>query len=124
MTGDSSITGAAIVTGAAHRLGRAMALSLARRGHDVAIHYDRSAEAAEAVAAEARAMGVRAVALQADLLDWGATEALIPAAEFVTSEMPSTSRPSARAAMASSAVDMPTRSAPTARAMRTSAGVS
>ena len=80
MTGDSSITGAAIVTGAAHRLGRAMALSLARRGHDVAIHYDRSAEAAEAVAAEARAMGVRAVALQADLLDWGATEALIPAA--------------------------------------------
>jgi len=72
--------GAALVTGAAQRLGRAMALALAAQGMDVVIHYDRSAEAAEATAAQARALGVRAVALQADLLDHNATLALVPRA--------------------------------------------
>ena len=59
--------GAALVTGAAKRLGRAMALYLAERGHDVAVHYNGSADAAEEVAGEIRAMGRRAVTLQADL---------------------------------------------------------
>lgn len=59
----------ALVTGGAKRLGRAMALYLAGRGHDVAVHYNGSADAAEAVVAEIRAMGRQAVALQADLLD-------------------------------------------------------
>lgn len=59
----------ALVTGGAKRLGRAMALYLAGRGHDVAVHYHGSADAAEAVVAEIRAMGRQAVALQADLLD-------------------------------------------------------
>lgn len=72
--------GAALVTGAAKRLGRAMALALAERGHDVAIHYNGSAEDAEATAAEARALGVRAQAFRADLLDENQTAALIPAA--------------------------------------------
>lgn len=58
----------ALVTGAARRLGRAMALGLAARGHDVAIHYASSAAEAEAVVAEILAMGRRAVALRADLL--------------------------------------------------------
>lgn len=71
------MTGKALVTGAARRLGRAMALYLAGRGLDVAVHYDRSAEEAEAVVAEARALGVQAVALQADLLDEEATAALV-----------------------------------------------
>ena len=71
--------GAALVTGAGRRLGRAMALYLAGRGHPVAIHYDRSQDAAEAVAAEARALGVPAQAFQTDLLDDAATRALIPA---------------------------------------------
>lgn len=71
---------AALVTGAAARLGRAMALYLAGRGFDVAIHYAGSAEAAEGVAAEARALGVRAVTLQADMLDHDQTAALIPRA--------------------------------------------
>ena len=70
----------ALVTGAGKRLGRAMALYLAGRGHDVAVHYASSAEAAEAVAAEIRTMGRRAVTLQADLLDEGQTQGLIPAA--------------------------------------------
>lgn len=70
----------ALVTGAGRRLGRAMALHLAGRGFDVAVHYDRSREAAEAVAAEARALGVRAEALQADLLEEAPTATLVPAA--------------------------------------------
>ncbi|MBD3786299.1 MAG: SDR family oxidoreductase [Sphingomonadales bacterium] len=70
----------ALITGGAQRLGRAMTLYLAGRGYDVAVHYHGSAEAAEACAAEAQAQGVRAVALQADLLDEDQTAALVPAA--------------------------------------------
>lgn len=68
----------ALITGAAKRLGRAMALELAAQGHDVAIHYNGSADAAEATVAEARALGVRAVALQADLVDEDAVQGLMP----------------------------------------------
>ena len=70
----------ALVTGAGKRLGRAMALYLADRGFDVAVHYASSQPEAEAVAALIRAKGRSAVTLQADLLDEGATHALIPAA--------------------------------------------
>jgi len=59
----------ALVTGAGKRLGRAMALELARQGHDVAVHYATSGDAAASVAAEIRDMGRQAVALRADLLD-------------------------------------------------------
>ena len=55
-----------------------MALALAERGHDVAIHYNGSAPEAEATAAEARALGVRAQAFRADLLDEDQTQGLIP----------------------------------------------
>jgi len=61
------VRGVALVTGAARRLGRAMALELARRGHDVAIHYAGSADEAEQTAADARALGVAAQTFQADL---------------------------------------------------------
>ena len=70
----------ALVTGAGKRLGRAMALELARRGHDVAVHYATSADAAESVAQEIREMGRRAVTLQADLLDEAQVEPLLPKA--------------------------------------------
>ena len=70
----------ALVTGAGKRLGRAMALYLAGRGHDVAVHYATSADDAEAVANEIRALGRKAVTLQADLLDEAQTQTLIPAA--------------------------------------------
>ncbi len=66
-----------LVTGAGKRLGRAMALHLAARGHDVAVHYASSAEAAEQVVAEIRALGRNAVALRADLLDETATQGLL-----------------------------------------------
>ncbi|QBF33572.1 short chain dehydrogenase [Thalassococcus sp. S3] len=70
----------ALVTGAGKRLGRSMALYLAKRGFDVAVHYSQSAEAAQAVASEIEAMGRRAVALPADLLNDDETEALFAAA--------------------------------------------
>ena len=67
----------ALVTGAGHRLGRAMALYLAGRGYDVAVHYASSAAGAEAVVAEIAGLGRQAVALQADLLDEAATQGLV-----------------------------------------------
>ncbi len=70
----------ALVTGAGKRLGRAMALYLAQRGHDVAVHYASSADEAETVAAEIRAMGRRAQTFRADLLIEAEMQALIPAA--------------------------------------------
>jgi NAD(P)-dependent dehydrogenase (short-subunit alcohol dehydrogenase family) len=70
----------ALVTGAGKRLGRAMALYLAGRGHDVAVHYSSSTDEAEAVATEIRALGRRAQAFHADLLDEAQVQTLIPAA--------------------------------------------
>lgn len=70
----------ALVTGAGRRLGRAMALYLAQRGHDVAVHYSSSKVEAQAVVDEIRALGRQAVALQADLLDEAQVETLLPRA--------------------------------------------
>ncbi|OAN77849.1 short chain dehydrogenase [Sulfitobacter sp. EhC04] len=70
----------ALVTGAGKRLGRAMALYLAGRGHDVAVHYASSDEGAKEVVREIEKMGRHATALQADLLDEAATESLLPRA--------------------------------------------
>ena len=72
--------GAALVTGGAARLGRAMALYLARRGLDVAVHYHTNEEAARDVVSEIEEMGRAAVAVQADLLDEGQTQRLLPEA--------------------------------------------
>lgn len=68
----------ALVTGAGKRLGRAMAMYLAGKRHDVAVHYSSSADEAEEVVAEIRAMGRRSQAFQADLLDEAQVKALIP----------------------------------------------
>jgi NAD(P)-dependent dehydrogenase (short-subunit alcohol dehydrogenase family) len=55
-----------------------MALELARRGHDVAVHYATSRDEAEAVVQEITGMGQRAVAVQADLLVEDEVQALVP----------------------------------------------
>ncbi len=72
--------GAALVTGGAIRLGRAMALALAEDGWDVAVSYHSSSEAADDLVAEIAALGRHAVALRADLLSEVETEGLIAAA--------------------------------------------
>jgi pteridine reductase len=67
----------ALVTGAGRRVGRALALALARRGCDVALHYNRTAEGANQGAAEIRAVGQRAETLAADLTSAAACDDLI-----------------------------------------------
>jgi len=57
----------ALITGAGKRLGRSIALGLARAGWDVAIHYGRSSSDAQQTVKDIQALGRRAVALQADL---------------------------------------------------------
>lgn len=57
----------ALVTGGGTGIGRAIGLLLAERGADLAINYRSSASEAAETAGQARALGVRAVALQADV---------------------------------------------------------
>lgn len=59
----------ALVTGAGQRLGQAMAVYLAQRGYDVAVHYASSETGAEETCKQIAATGQRGVPLQADLLD-------------------------------------------------------
>ena len=59
----------ALVTGAAQRLGRIFALTLAQRGYAILLHYHRSAEAATSTADEIRALGVPVYPVEADLTD-------------------------------------------------------
>lgn len=67
----------ALVTGAAKRIGRVLALALAQRGWDVVVHYARSADDARATVAEIEALGQRAIALPCDLNDEAAVKALV-----------------------------------------------
>ncbi|WP_299778477.1 SDR family oxidoreductase [uncultured Roseobacter sp.] len=70
----------ALVTGAGHRIGRAIALYLSGRGFDVAVHYASSHQGAQETVSGIEAAGGRAVALQADLLKDAETGALFDAA--------------------------------------------
>ena len=68
-----------LVTGAARRVGRAIALELAAHGFDLALHsHQTSAEAAE-TRSEALLLGARAEVFAADLADESACRALLPA---------------------------------------------
>ena len=61
--------GAALVTGAARRIGRALAIAAAEAGYDVAVHHRDSAEDAQATATAVREKGVRAEVVAFDLAD-------------------------------------------------------
>ncbi|HTH97214.1 MAG TPA: SDR family oxidoreductase [Stellaceae bacterium] len=80
MTPSQAIPRTALVTGAAKRIGRAVALDLASWGWAVAVHYNGSSDAAEEVVGLIRAGGGKAVALQADLASEQATKGLVPCA--------------------------------------------
>jgi NAD(P)-dependent dehydrogenase (short-subunit alcohol dehydrogenase family) len=67
----------ALVTGGAIRVGRALALALARAGMDVAMGYHRSWADAARTGRDLRALGARAVALRADLAQPAAAAALV-----------------------------------------------
>lgn len=70
----------ALITGAGQRIGRAIALDLARHGWNVGLHHHRSPQAAQALAEEIRAIGSQAVPLQANLANEAETAALVPKA--------------------------------------------
>jgi NAD(P)-dependent dehydrogenase (short-subunit alcohol dehydrogenase family) len=67
----------ALVTGAAHRLGKVFALTLARQGFEIVLHYHRSREAALQTQAEVEAVGRRVTLSQADLTDPAQIQSLV-----------------------------------------------
>ncbi|NWG06323.1 MAG: SDR family oxidoreductase [Chloroflexi bacterium] len=69
----------ALVTGAAHRLGKAFALTLARLGYDIILHYHRSSDAAFLTKAEIESLSRRVALAQADLTDPGQIHSLLSA---------------------------------------------
>lgn len=69
-----------LITGAAKRLGRAIALKLADGGYDVAIHYRGSKLEAESLAAEVTKMGRRAALVDGDLSDEASAQTIVPRA--------------------------------------------
>lgn len=70
----------ALVTGAAKRTGRGLALALARAGADVVVHYGRSRQEADSAVAEITALGRRGFAVSADLARPGEAERLVETA--------------------------------------------
>ncbi len=72
--------GGALVTGSAKGVGRAIALLCAEAGIDVAVHYRNSEAEATDVVARCEALGVRAVALRADVTVEAEAEGLVDAA--------------------------------------------
>jgi NAD(P)-dependent dehydrogenase (short-subunit alcohol dehydrogenase family) len=73
----TSLKKTALVTGAAKRIGRTIALALAQRGWDVVVHYARSETEAQTTVADIKAIGRRAIALQCDLNDEAAVKTLV-----------------------------------------------
>ena len=69
--------GTALVTGAARRIGRALALTAAEAGYDVAVHHRSGAEDAEALCRGIRALGRKAEPLYAELTDGAQCAALV-----------------------------------------------
>jgi len=76
---DQTPPGTALVTGAGHRLGRAIAIGLAQSGWRVGVHFHASEEKAQAVVAEIAEFGGRAAALHADLRQLDELPALMAA---------------------------------------------
>lgn len=71
----------ALVTGASRGIGRGIALELAREGWDICVNYIQHQEAALETAAEIRKLGQNAAAIQADVADGAAVEAMVRQAE-------------------------------------------
>jgi len=77
LTEPSARNGAALVTGGARRIGRAICLELAAAGFDIAVHHHTSDDEASTLVREIEGRGRRAIALSADLRDVVATHELI-----------------------------------------------
>ena len=71
----------AIVTGAARRIGRQIALTMAAQGWDIVVHFGKSADEAASVVHAIQKLGRRAIALSCDLADEAATRQLFQDAQ-------------------------------------------
>ncbi len=80
------MNGSALITGAATRIGKELALGLASQGINVVVHYMSSQKEAELVVNEARSFGVRAEGLKANLLNDLEVEGLISRASTLIGE--------------------------------------
>jgi NAD(P)-dependent dehydrogenase (short-subunit alcohol dehydrogenase family) len=80
MPDDTSTPRAALITGAGRRIGRAIALALARAGHAVVLHAHQSRSEAEALAGEIIGQGGQARVVLGDLSEAAAVQKIIPAA--------------------------------------------
>ena len=69
----------ALITGAGRRIGRSIALDLGRAGWSVAVHYRNSKSEAGELVGQLQGLGVKSVALCADLADFNAMRGLIDA---------------------------------------------
>ena len=74
---NSPMSPLALVTGAAHRLGKVFALTLARQGFDIVLHYHQSSEDAHQTKAELESAGSRVTLVQADLTNTAEINSLI-----------------------------------------------
>jgi NAD(P)-dependent dehydrogenase (short-subunit alcohol dehydrogenase family) len=70
----------AVVTGAARRVGRAIALALAERGAELVVHYRDSEREAQDVLAHAKRLGGKPVAVRAELTDRAQVAEIVHAA--------------------------------------------
>jgi len=75
---DHSSAKCALVTGAAKRVGRAIALGMAEAGWNIAVHYRESASEALATVDQIKSLGRDAVAMQCDLASEAETRQLLP----------------------------------------------
>ena len=73
----------ALVTGGAQRLGKAFALTLARMGYSIALHYNTSEKQAQQTKAEIESIGVQVFLLRADLTDPAQIESLLTELDFI-----------------------------------------
>jgi len=73
------LANAALITGAAKRIGREIALALAGKGFDIALHYHDSQKEAMRLAGEIRALGRACETFQANLADMSQVARLVPA---------------------------------------------
>jgi pteridine reductase len=102
----NSVLPLALVTGAAHRLGKAIAICLARQGFGIVLHYNNSRQKVDAVVQEIQAFGVPAYPIQADLRDRSQLQALFTNIDLLFEK--TDSRPlSLRVLVNSAAVMMP-----------------
>lgn len=69
----------ALITGGARRIGKAIAMALAHKGYDIALHYNTSGEAAEETAEQIRHLDCTCRTFSADLGEAGQVQKLIPA---------------------------------------------